>query len=175
VSLPLLIALSLLHADGPDGPRNAVSFEVPSILWGGVALNGERFTRDHRWSLSIGLEARWAAEGDYRSWTFGTGVEGRWWLKRFRPWFMADRGGPFAGVRLDAAFTRTASLVTSTSLTAWTPDASLRVGYRFVFLHRVELTPYVGGAVTLVITDVPRTVAEPLASVQLGLTVGYLF
>jgi hypothetical protein len=176
VSATTLAALWMMTAAGEPPPSNVVSLELPSILWGAVELQGERYFASSRWSALVALGAHWAAEEDYSSWSLATGAEVRYWLKRFRPKFMEDVGGPFAGIHLDGALTRTRVRWDGSVLSAGAFDLSIRVGYRFAFLRRVELTPYVGGALDFGLTGTPRfVVGEPRPVLLLGLTAGYMF
>ena len=156
-------------------PRNAVSLELPSLLWNAVELNGERFTADHQWSGLVALGTRFAAQGDYSSWTLAAGVGVRYWLNRFRLPFMREQGGPLLGIRLDGSYVRLRNRSEGITLGSVDTNLSLRAGYRFVFLRRVEVTPEVGLAVTTGLDEVPGVVGVPRTSGVLGLTAGYLF
>ncbi len=153
-------------------PRNSVSLEVPGLFWNGVELVGERFIGSHV-SLLVGLGGRFAGAGDFTTTTLSGGVGARFWLNRFQ--LFSDLGGPLLGVRIDTAWTRVGDKQRGTKLDAVSSVFSLRLGYRFVILRKIEITPEAGLAVSMGFDRVPRLVVVPRPGLVLGLTVGYLF
>lgn len=156
-------------------PRNAISIEPASLAYSGVEFYGERYFFSHRLSLVGGLGWKWPSGGDYATWSVSTGLGARLWLNRFQPAFQHHLGGPFAGVRFDTALThvsdRLDGLASSNVDLAW----SLRAGYRFVVLDRIEITPEAGAAVTLGLNGIPVLAGVPRLSWVFGGTLGYLF
>jgi hypothetical protein len=181
MSLPLLLALTLSAAPAAEAvdeagvkeaPRNSVSLEVPGLFWNGIELVGERFVHP-RVSVLLGLGGRFAGAGDYSAFTLSAGVGVRFWLNRFQ--LFSDLGGPVLGVRLDTGWTRITDNQQARSLETFSTALSLRLGYRFVILRRIEITPEAGIAMSMGFDKVPWLVAVPRPGAVLGLTVGYLF
>ena len=171
MSLPFLSVLALVAASEP--PVNGVSLEVPGLFWNGVEVVGERFVHS-RVSVLVGLGGRFAGGGDYSVLTLGAGVGARVWLNALR--FFSDLGGPLIGLRVDTAWTSIADRqLRVAKIETLTTAVSLRLGYRFVILRRVEITPEAGLAVSMGFDRAPWLVVVPRPSAVLGLTIGYLF
>jgi hypothetical protein len=173
MTAPLLALLAFgLAADAPEARSNAISLEVPSLLWNGAELVGERFLAPH-FSVQVALGIRTAAEGDFRSLTAGGGLGARFWLNRLQ--LFSDLGGPLLGVRVDGAWTGITPYPGGRTLSTGSAAASLRLGYRFVLARRVEVTPEAGVAVSFGFDAAPWLVVVPRPGAVFGLTVGYLF
>jgi hypothetical protein len=165
-SAALLLVLSAADVQAEvEPPRNAVSVEVLGFLWSGVEIDGERFLNRHV-SLQLALGARVADRADFTSVTLGVGTGARFWLDRLK--LFSDVGGPFLGARLDGAWTHTRTDSGSAA-------ASVRVGYRFVVLRHVEITPEAGFALSFGIDPAPWLVVVPRPGAVFGLTLGWLF
>jgi hypothetical protein len=149
-------------------PQNGVSLEVPSLLWSGVELDGERFVHPNV-SLLLAAGARFAGRADFSTVTLSAGTGARLWLNRFR--FFTELGGPMIAARLDAAWARTTARTSGTHVEGGAATLSARLGYRCVLFRRVELTPEAGVALSFGFD--PAMVPRPGAI--FGLTLGYLF
>ena len=101
------------------------------------------------------------------------GLGARLWLNRLQ--LFSDLGGPLLGVRVDGAWTRITSYPAGRALSTGSAAVSLRLGYRFVVLRRLEVTPEAGVAVSFGFDAAPWLVVVPRPGAVFGLTVGYLF
>ncbi len=168
MSLPLFCLLALTA----QTPQNSVSVEVPGLFWKGFEAVGERKVHSNV-SVLLALGGRFAGHGDFDSYTLGLGVGVRYWFNRFQ--LLSDLGGPVIGLRLDGAWTKIAARKTGSGLDTGSAVTSLRFGYRFVILRRVEITPEAGLAFTMGFDRVPWLVVSPRVGGVLGLTAGVVF
>lgn len=176
---PALLLAALLASAPPaePAPRHTLSLLVPSLLLGGVALQGERHLASGEASLSCSAGVRGAAGGDYASLSLATGVEVRRWLAG-PPSSMGAcaRGGPYAALRLDFGFNRLVARAGGREIgTTWTTAQQLALGYRFPFRCRLEVTPSVGLSVRTALDGKGRLAALPHGALVGGLTVGWMF
>lgn len=156
-------------------PRNAVSVELPGFLARAVALDAERYLEGFRWSVQLVVGARWAAEGDYRSWAVSLGAGVRWWFRVARLPLESTLGGPFVGARVDGAWVHVRPLSGTAELLGGALSAGVRLGYRAVFWRHLEVTVEAGPALSMDLVAAPRLVGVPQLTGVFGVTVGYLF
>lgn len=156
-------------------PRNVVSVELPGFLARAVALNAERYLESFRWSVQLAVGARWAAEGDYRSWAVSLGAGVRWWFRVARLPLESTLGGLFAGARVDGTWVHVRPVFGSGELLGGAVSAGVRLGYRAVFWRHLEVTVEAGPALSMGLVAAPRLVGVPRLTGDVGVTVGYLF
>jgi hypothetical protein len=124
-------------------PENAVSLELTSLQPTTLTVELERDLGRRKLSIAAAVGVRSSALGDYSSWTGGAGIELRRWRRQaMRGWY--------GGLGLDVAATRVTQEMDDRALgTTWTTSGTLSLGYRFILLRTVALTPSfgVGGVV----------------------------
>ena len=173
----LAASAAVAQEDLPALPRYGLSLELPAFLSTGVEIDGERFFDNRHWSALAAVGGQWSfGSGDYTSQTYNVGGELRFWLNMLRFPFMKDIGGPFAAVRGDLALNRLLDHGTGNAFVSLQAQGTASIGYRLVFLHRIELTHWVGLSLTSNMTTQPQVVwGVPLGGWVFDLTLGYLF
>lgn len=124
-------AATVAHAE----PHHAVSLELTTLQPTTVTVELDHDLGRRKLSVAAAAGVRSAALGDYSSWTYGAGVELRRWRRQpMRGWY--------GGLGVDVAATRTTQEMDDRSLgTTWTTSASLALGYRFIVIGTVAITP----------------------------------
>lgn len=160
------------------GPRNALSLHPWSLFGPGVALQYERYAFPRWVSVATGLGLRASGQGDYRSVTFSTALEGRFWMIGRAPFStVGDRAmvGPFVGARVDATWTRIWHAADGRAVgNAFEHAETAEVGSRLVF-GPVEATPFLGAGVTTQHDPSGRLAALTGPVLKVGLTLGVMF
>lgn len=154
----------------PSPYRHAVSVQLATLDITGLTLIGEHNLQRHNSSVAVSAGIRSSARGEYDSLTVGAGVELRRWLSKKRPVMT----GAYLGVRTDLARTTIDDAMEGRSIgsvTTWTTGVS--IGYRWVFLGKVELTPSIGAA--FVVERGTHSPATARGGGILGLTSGVVF
>jgi hypothetical protein len=151
------------HAD----PQHAVSLELTSLQPTTLTVELDHDLGHRKLSVAAAVGVRSSALGDYSSWTGGAGIELRRWRRQsMRGWY--------SGLGLDLAATRITQEMDDRALgTTWTTSASLSLGYRFILIRTVALTPSVASG--LVIERGPMSPATARAVGIVGLTAGATF
>lgn len=154
---------SVAHAE----PHHAVSFELTSLQPTTLTVELDHDLGARKLSIAAAVGVRSSALGDYSSWTGGAGIELRRWRRQtMRGWY--------GGLGLDLAATRVTQEMDDRALgTTWTSSASLSLGYRFIFIRTVALTPSV--AVAGVIERGPMSPATMRGAGIVGVTAGVTF
>lgn len=127
----LCAAIAVAHAE----PHHAVSLELTTLQPTTLTIELDRDLRRRKLSVAAAVGVRSAALGDYSSWTYGGGIEIRRWRRQpMRGWY--------GGLGVDLAATRMTQEMDDRALgTTWTTSASLALGYRFVLIRTVAITP----------------------------------
>lgn len=151
------------HAD----PHNAVSLELTSLQPTTVTVELDHDLGRRKLSVAAAVGVRSSALGDYSSWTGGAGIELRRWRRQsMRGWY--------GGLGVDLAATRVTQEMDDRALgTTWTTSGTLSLGYRFIFIRTVALTPSVG--VGGVIERGPMSPATMRGAGVVGVTAGVRF
>jgi hypothetical protein len=140
-----LVLLVVCAAASPAvaDPHDAVSLELTSLQPTTVTIELDHDLGRRKLSLAAAAGVRSSALGDYSSWTYGAGVELRRWRRRpMRGWY--------GGIGLDLSATRLTQEMDDRALgTTWTTSASLSLGYRFVLIRTVAVTPSIGSGVVV--------------------------
>jgi hypothetical protein len=159
-----------------DGPRHAISVEVPSLTTAGASARYENFLLPDSWSVAGRLGVRGAAQSDYGSFTMSAGAEARYWARgrAFRSGLRHAMIGPFVSAGVDVAHTST-SMDGRDIGSAITVTEMISVGYRFAAWSKVEITPYAGIGVRTEIDRNGRLPAWTRGTASLGLTAGWMF
>ncbi|MBL4636481.1 MAG: hypothetical protein JKY56_21665 [Kofleriaceae bacterium] len=161
--------------------NQAVSVHLFSLAVAGLSGQYEHYTIPrYRLSLSGVLAFRANAKnGDYSSYSYGAGVELRHWFRERAVWSSLvgrTMAGPYVGARLDFMHTRVkAELEDRTIGGALTFAESLALGYRFLIVQRIEVTPSVEFSARTETDTSGRLGAWTRFSVGFGLSLGYLF
>jgi hypothetical protein len=157
-----LVALPAL-AQAEDR-RTVVSVPVLSVSSNAIAIQAEHPVHRHL-SVSLGLGVADGADGDYDAWTGAFGAE-------LRVWVSPRQRGFFGGPRLETSVTRTTFQPEDRTIgTGMTIAEGLVIGWRFVILDHVEITPTLGWVAfhDLSSTRVPtQTRFPPVASLAIG-------
>lgn len=179
-----LLVLSLSTAASADvaieraAPKNGATVHLLSLGTRGLALEGERHIAP-KLSLAAGLALRAPARGDYSSRAITVSPEVRWWLTGDAPWAdFASRAmiGAYLGARLDLGYLRVRDELDDRSLgSTLTVGESLTAGYRFLFWHRLEVTPSATLGLRHEFDRTGRLAPWTRGSLGFGLTVGALF
>lgn len=164
-----------------DGPKSAISIEVPSLSTAGVSVQYERYVLSdtvRRLSVAGSVAARSTAGGDYDSRTLGGAAELRHWITGRSAWSSLEEAmvGLYVGLRLEFGHTATTDRMAEQSIgSTLAMGSSLALGYRFAPWSRVEITPSagVGGRLEKDLTG--RTGVWGRPTLTLGLTVGWLY
>jgi hypothetical protein len=174
ISLSLLVAVPGLAR--ADGPRHALSVELPSLTAAGLSVQYENFTLPDRWSFAGSVGARSAAQDDYGSLTLSAGAEARYWARGRALGSNLRRSmiGPFVSARVDMA--RTSMSMEGRAMgSALTLTEMFSAGYRFAAWRGLELTPHAGIGVRTEIDGNGRLPAWTRGTASLGITAGWMF
>jgi hypothetical protein len=124
-------------------PHHAVSLELTTLQPTTVTVEVDHDLARRKLSVAAAAGVRSAALGDYSSWTYGAGLELRRWRRQ-------PMHGWYGGLGLDVAATRTTQEMDDRALgTTWTTSGTLSLGYRFILLHTVALTPSAGAGMVI--------------------------
>lgn len=144
--------------------RTVVSVPVLSVSSNAIAVQAEHPVHRHL-SVSLGVGVADGADGDYDARTGALGAE-------LRIWVSPRQRGFFAGPRLETSVTRTTFQPEQRSLgTGMTIAEGLVIGWRFVIVDHVEITPSLGWVAFHDIgsTQVPtQTRFPPVGSLAVG-------
>lgn len=163
----LLLALWASVAAAEPAPHDAISLELTTVQPTTVTVEVDHDLGRRKLSIAAAAGVRSAALGDFSAWTYGAGVELRRWRRQpMRGWY--------AGLGVGVAATRVTNEMDERALgTTWTGSTTLSLGYRFVLLHTVELTPSAGTAI--VVERGPMAPATTRGAGIVGLTAGVTF
>jgi Protein of unknown function (DUF3575) len=152
--------------------RGAVSVQLATLDATGMAIQAEQVSKTRKKvSVVIAVGARSAAQGEFASRTLGAGVEVRRWLRRPNP-----MTGWYVGARTDLARTSIQDQMEDReigTLTTWT--AGVSTGYRWVFFHKVELTPSLGMAMVVEGGMAGKSPTTVRGAAIAGLTAGWIY
>jgi hypothetical protein len=171
-SLVILFTLATTPAVADDGPtyRHAVSLQLATLDPSAASVQFESVSkRRPKTSVALAIGGRTSAQGEYSSRTAGVGLEVKRWLRRPEP-----MTGLYIGARTDLARTTTRDVMEDReigTMTTWT--TGLSVGYRWVLLHKIELTPSLGAAMVVEGGAMSPTTARAAGTV--GFTAGYIW
>jgi hypothetical protein len=144
--------------------RTVVSVPVLSVSSNAIAVQAEHPVHRHL-SVSLGLGVADGADGDYDAWTGARGAE-------LRVWVCPRQRGFFGGPRLETSVTRTTYQPEDRTIgTGMTIAEGVVIGWRFVILDHVEITPTLGWIAfhDISSTRVPtQTRFPPVASLAIG-------
>jgi hypothetical protein len=177
-SLVLLFTLATTPAVADDAPepaparrptyQHAVSLQLATLDPSAASVQFESVAkRRPKTSIALAIGGRSSAQGEYSSRTTGVGIEVKRWLRRPEP-----MTGWYAGARTDLARTTTRDVMEDReigTMTTWT--AGISTGYRWVLLHKLELTPSIGAAMVVEGGTMSPTTARPAGTI--GFTAGY--
>lgn len=165
--LLFLVCAPAITAAEPAAPHDAISLELTTVQPTTVTVEVDHDLGRRKLSLAASAGVRSAALGDYSAWTYGAGVELRRWRRQpMRGWY--------GGLGIALAATRMTNDMDERALgTTWTGSATLSLGYRFVLLRTVELTPSAGTAIVIERGAMSPVTARGAAVV--GLTAGVTF
>jgi hypothetical protein len=151
----------------PHTQDNALSLELTTVQPTTWTVELDHDLGRRKLSVAAAAGVRAAALGDYSTWTYGAGVELRRWRRHpMRGWY--------AGAGLALAATRMTNEMDDRPLgTTWTGSATLSLGYRFIWLHTIELTPSAGAALVVERGEMSPPTAR--AAGLIGLTAGVIF
>ena len=154
---------------------NVVSVQLAAFLATGVDVQLERYLPDPRWSLAVSLGVRPLVQHDFRGVTLSTGFEARRfvWSPILSQVEGVTRGGLFVFGRLDASYSQLNRLDSQVVGRGLRVSPSLGVGYRFIPVWRIELTPSFGGALDTQL-DFGGSTALVRPTCTFGLTVGLI-
>ncbi len=166
VLLAVLCTPAIASAE-PVAPHDAISLELTTVQPTTVTVEVDHDLGRRKLSVAAGAGVRAAALGDYSAWTYGAGVELRRWRRQpMRGWY--------GGLGVGLAATRTTNEMDDRALgTTWTASTTLSLGYRFLLLRTVELTPSAGAAIVVERGAMSPTTARGAGIV--GLTAGVTF
>lgn len=154
---------------------NAISYKPLSILARGLSLQYERLVAPL--SVAAGTGLRFGARDDFRSVTWLTHLEARWWFIGREPIAdVAGMAGPFVGAAFDVGRTELDSTSLDRSVgVGWTLEESLRAGYRFVLFGVQEVTPAATAALVHDVDQAGRLAPTTRPTLGFDLTTGWLF
>lgn len=162
-------------------PTQAVSANMLSLSVSGLSMQYENFLLPKH-SLSLAGAAsfrRNASGGDYSSYSYGLGVELRYWFRKRAIWSsIAGQTmiGPYVGARFDLTHLRVKDELENRRIGgALTIAESLTLGYRFLIKERVEVTPSVEFSARTETDTSGRLGAWTRYAFGVGLSAGYLF
>jgi hypothetical protein len=160
-----LVCASALPASAE--PHEAISLELTSLQPTTVTVELDHDLARRKLSIAAAAGVRSSALGDYSSWTYGAGIE-------LRRWRRTPMRGWYGGVGVDLAATRLTQTMDDRALgTTWTTSASLSLGYRFILIRTVALTPSIGSG--LVIERGPMSPVTARFVGVIGVTAGVTF
>jgi hypothetical protein len=137
------LALVSTSAPAAAEPHEAISLELTSLQPTTVTVELDHDLGRRKLSVAATAGVRSAALGDYSSWTYGAGIE-------LRRWRRTPMHGWYGGIGVDLAATRLTQEMDDRALgTTWTTSASLSLGYRFILIRTVSITPSVGSGIVI--------------------------
>ncbi|MCB9561583.1 MAG: hypothetical protein H6708_14345 [Kofleriaceae bacterium] len=162
----------------PPPPRWGAALALPSLTYGGLAVDVERDLPARGFSLVGGAVIRAAATGDYGSTTLGASAEIRRWFKRRAIWTHQPRGamiGWYLGGRLDVATMRLTDDAGARVGGQVTIAASVLGGYRLAPWRGLTVTPTLGLSHRVELDPDGRLPAWHRGAITFGVDLGWLF
>lgn len=174
---PVAVARPRVADALPYALRNALSVHVLTLLSAGITLQYERQLVRYL-SVATSIGHRWSGGDSFSTNETSFGSELRFWMFGRMPFVhWRDRAmvGPYVGARLDGVLTRISEgerMVGSTM----TFGESVSLGARFVFFHRVEVTPAAGMGLRHELDPRGRLARQThIDWARFGLTAGVMF